>query len=94
MVIGICTLELLLHGNQTLKGKRQILSSMKEKLKHRFNVSVAEVDHLEAWQRATLAVVMVSNDQGHVNAALDKVVDFIEESPFSGYLLDYQLEFI
>lgn len=94
MVIGICTLELYLHGNQTLKGKRQVLSSMKEKLKHRFNVSVAEVDHLDAWQRATLGVVMVSNVQRLVDAELNQLIDFLEASQFSGYLMDYSLEFI
>lgn len=94
MVIGVCTIELYLSDNHSLKGKRQIVKSLKEKLQHRFNVSVAEVEHLDVWQRATLGVCMVSNEQAHVNRELDKVIDFIEASNFAPYFLDYSMEFL
>jgi len=94
MVIGVCTIELYLPDNHSLKGKRQVVKSLKEKLQHRFNVSVAEVDHLDVWQRATLGVCMISNEQAHVNRELDKVIDFIEASNFSPFFLNYSMEFL
>lgn len=94
MVIGVCTIELYLPGNQSLKGKRQIIKSLKGKLQHRFNISIAEIDHLDVWQRATLGVSMISKDQVHVNRELNKIIQFIESSNFAEYFMDYSLEFL
>ena len=94
MVLGICSIELYLADNHSLKGKRQIVNSLKGKLQHRFNVSVAEIDHLDAWQRATIGVAMISTDQAHVNRELSKMINFIEASNFAPYLLDYAIEFL
>jgi len=94
MVIGICTLELHLPDNHSLKGKRQVVNSLKGRLKSRFNISVAEVDHLDAWQRAAIGLVMVSNDRRHVDSELSKILNFIEDSQFASYLMDYSTELI
>ena len=94
MVIGVCTLELHLPDNHSLKGKRQVVNSLKGRLKNRFNVSVAEVDHLDVWQRATLGVVFVSNDRRHVDSELSKILNFIEDSQYASYLMDYSCELI
>ena len=94
MVIGVCTIELYLPDNQSLKGKRQIVNSLKGKLQHRFNISIAEVDHLDVWQRATLGATMVSKDQVHVDRELNKMIHFIESSSFAPYFMDYTIEFI
>lgn len=94
MVIGVCTLELHLPENHSLKGKRQVVNSLKGKLKNRFNVSVAEVDHLDVWQRATVGVVMVSNDRRYIDSELSKILNFIEDSQYAPYLMDYACELI
>ena len=94
MVIGVCTIELYLPENQSLKGKRQIVNSLKGKLQHRFNISIAEIDHLDVWQRATLGVSMISKDQVHVDRELNKMIQFIESSNFAVYFMDYSLEFL
>ena len=94
MVIGICTLELHLPDNHSLKGKRQVVNSLKGRLKSRFNISVAEVDHLDAWQRAAIGLVMVSNDRRHVDSELSKILNFIEDSQYASYLMDYSTELI
>ncbi|MGE5127386.1 MAG: DUF503 domain-containing protein [Betaproteobacteria bacterium] len=73
MVIGLLTLELHFPGAQSLKDKRQALRSLEQRLRNRHNVALAEVDHQDLWQRATLAVVSVNTDQVHLERALGAV---------------------
>ncbi|MCU1237421.1 MAG: hypothetical protein JWP63_5388 [Candidatus Solibacter sp.] len=73
--IGVLTLELRLENSHSLKDKRHVVASLKDRLRHKFNVSVAEIDHQDLWQRAMLAVVTVSSD--HVHA--EKVLLGVEE---------------
>jgi uncharacterized protein YlxP (DUF503 family) len=73
--IGVLTLELRLEDSHSLKEKRHVVASLKDRLRHKFNVSVAEIDHQDLWQRATLAAVTVSSD--HVQA--EKVLLGVEE---------------
>ncbi len=93
MVIGVCQLELFLHENASLKGKRQVLKSIIQKTRQRFNVSISEVDAQDLWQKAVLGICAVGNDQPLVNSALDKVVQFIEQTQLAE-VADSTLEFI
>ncbi|HVR69422.1 MAG TPA: DUF503 domain-containing protein [Vicinamibacteria bacterium] len=70
MVIGLLTLELHFPGARSLKDKRQALRSLETRLRNRFNVAVAEVEHQDLWQRARLAVVSVNTDHAHLDATL------------------------
>ena len=79
MVVGICSVELLLAENHDLKGKRRVLKSIKDRVRGRFNVSIAEVDDLDAWQRSTLGVACVSKDRDQVERELAHVAAFIEQ---------------
>jgi uncharacterized protein YlxP (DUF503 family) len=81
MVVGICTIDLHLPGIGSLKGKRQILLSLKDRLKKTYNVSVAEVDGNDLWQRAVLGVACVSNDGRHARQMLDAVVREVGANP-------------
>src|SRR5437870_12007627 len=74
MVVGVCTIDLHLPGIGPLKGKRQILLSLKDRLKKTYNVSVAEVDGHDLWQRAVLRVACESNDGRHARQMLHAVV--------------------
>ncbi|OGP19463.1 MAG: cytoplasmic protein [Deltaproteobacteria bacterium GWA2_55_10] len=78
MVVGVSTITLLLHSSHSLKDKRQVLKSVIEKTKNKFNVSVAEVGDNDVWQRAELGIAAVGNDRAFVNSVLDKVLLFIE----------------
>ncbi len=73
MVIGLLVLELHFPGARSLKDKRQALRSLEQRIRNRFNVSIAEVEHQDLWQRARLAVVSVNTDQGHLESTLDSV---------------------
>ncbi len=93
MVVGVCTLELYLPGVDSLKGKRQILLSLKERIQGKFNVSVAEVDGQDLWQRAVLGVACVANEQQHTNRILDSVLNLVRANR-SVELLRQHMEFL
>lgn len=78
MFVGICQIDLIIHGNNSLKGKRQVLKAITERVKNRFNVSVAEVGDNDLWQRSQIGIALVGNDNSHINSSLDKIIDFIE----------------
>ena len=91
MIIGTARMELHIPGVNSLKGKRQIIKSIKERVKNRFNVSIAEVEKQDLWQRATLGLACVTNDKAQANRILSKVVHFIEQNR-SISLTDYEIE--
>ncbi len=71
--IGVLTLHLQINHSHSLKDKRQVLRSLKDRLRRHYNVSVAEIDFQETWQRASIAVVTVAQEQAHVEETLDRV---------------------
>lgn len=73
MVIGLLVLELHFPGARSLKDKRQALRSLEQRIRNRFNVGVAEVEHQDLWQRARLAVVAVNTDHTHLESTLESV---------------------
>lgn len=78
MVVGLIVWELHLDGCRSLKEKRQVLQSLKARLHQRFNLSAAETDHQDVWQRAELAACVVSADRRHAESVLqeaDRLVD-------------------
>ena len=91
VVLG--TVELHLPDVGSLKGKRHALKGLKQKLRQRFEISVAEVDHQDVWQRATLALACVSGDSRHANEVISKAMDFLEDN-VDGYVTDVHLEIL
>ena len=73
--IGVLTLELRLESSHSLKEKRHVVQSLKDRLRHKFNVAVAEIDYQDLWQRAAIAAVTVSSDHSHA----EKVLRSVEE---------------
>jgi uncharacterized protein len=74
MPVGLLTLELHIAEAQSLKDKRQVLRSLKDRLRAHFNVAVAELDFEDTWQRSVVGVVTLSNEEHHVEEALQKVL--------------------
>ncbi len=91
MHIGVCTLRLQLLDNHSLKEKRRVINSIKDRVRSKFNVSIAEVDSLDKWQLATLGIACVSNESKFVNSVLSNVVSFIEETNLAE-LIDFNIE--
>lgn len=73
MPIGLLTLEIHIPGARSLKDKRQVVRSLKDRLRARFNVAVAELDHQELWQRARVGVVSISGDDRHLEESLQAI---------------------
>ncbi|GAB4260680.1 MAG: hypothetical protein Kow0092_09650 [Deferrisomatales bacterium] len=78
MVVGVATIELHLHGVNSLKEKRGIVRRVVERVRNRFPVSAAEVDHMDLHRRATIGLAVVSNDARLADSILNKVLDFVE----------------
>ena len=74
MIIGVVTLDFHLPMCHSLKSKRFVVKSLKDRLANKFNVAVAEVDYADMWQRARIAVVTVSGEKRRVDEILSKVV--------------------
>jgi uncharacterized protein len=91
--VAVGTVELHLPDVGSLKGKRHVLKGLIERVRHRFEVAVAEVDHHDMWQRATLAIACVSHDSRHANEVVSKAMDFIENH-VEGSVIDISLEIL
>jgi uncharacterized protein YlxP (DUF503 family) len=81
-----------LPENHSLKGKRQVIRSLTQNIRNRFDVAVAEVDDLDSWQIASIGFCCLSNSAGHANEMLAKIVDFIEGQRLDVELVDYRTE--
>ena len=71
--VGVIIFELRLDESHSLKDKRHFVKSLKDRLRHKFNVSVAEIDYQDLWQRAVVAAVTVASDHGHAEKVLQSV---------------------
>lgn len=93
MTIGVLQLELSVTDAMSLKDKRRVILSIKDRIAHGHNVSIAEVGALDEHRRCILGLAMVSNDKRYVEGALTKLVDFVRTVPQVS-LLDYQIELL
>lgn len=77
MVVGILRIELFIPESASLKSKRFAIKSIKDRLRSRFNVAVAEVDNGDKWQRASLGVAAVSNETRHIDSIMGNVMNLV-----------------
>jgi uncharacterized protein YlxP (DUF503 family) len=81
IIVGLCTVELFIPGSQSLKDKRQVLLSLKDRLREKFNLSVAEVDGQDLWQKAVLGLACVANEGRYANQVCDQALNLIRNVP-------------
>ena len=93
MVIGAGKVVLRIPESQSLKGKRHIIRKIKDKIRNRFNISIAEVDDQDLWQVTSIGFTTVSNDRRIVQSTLDQVVNMVEDMGV-GELIDYTIEIL
>ncbi len=91
MTLGLCRLVLYLPESGSLKDKRRILESLRQRVRAKYNVSVSEVGHNELWQKAEVGVAMVANESRFVNRVLSNVVEMVQRD-HRVELIDYSLE--
>jgi uncharacterized protein YlxP (DUF503 family) len=93
MMIGLLQAKLSIPDSRSLKDKRQVLRSLKDRAVNKWNVSVAEVDHQDIWQSAVLAFVTVAAEKVVVEKRLAEIADALRGDP-RYVLLDYETQLI
>ncbi len=79
MIVGAAVVEIHVHQSQSLKAKRGVVRSITQRLRNRYNVAVAEVGGQGTWQRATIGIVGVGNDEGTLRKVMEKAVAYVED---------------
>jgi uncharacterized protein len=92
-VIGVLTLDIVVETSHSLKEKRHVVKSLKDRLRERFNVAVAEIDGLDSWQHAVVAAVTVSSDKIFAEKVLS-AVESHAESVLGGSLTGTSIEWL
>ena len=93
MQVGALEIILVIRGAHSLKEKRRVIKGLKDQIKNRFNVSVAEVDSQDSWQRAVIGVAMVGTDGRFLTSALSKVADHARHYR-GAEMVDYHIEIL
>ena len=93
MIVGVLDIQLRLHDTFSLKDKRRIIRSLKDRIANKFNVSIAEVDALDNSRYAVLGISLVGNDGQYVQSCLDKIVDKIRAER-NASLIEYHIEML
>jgi len=78
MIVGVLTAQLYMQGVTSLKAKRSIVKSLLGRLKSRFNISIAEVEHQDEKTRAVVAMALVSNDTRFIDQQFDSIINFMQ----------------
>lgn len=91
IVVGIITVRLAIYHATSLKDKRRVVKSLKDRIRRRFNVSIAETDALDSAQRAVLTAAIVANETRFVERCLQQVLNLIEGDREAA-LVDYSIE--
>ncbi len=93
--VGLLTVQIFLPHSHSLKEKRKIIKSVVEKVRSRFNVSIAEIEYHDKWQRCTLGLVIIANNSGRVEQSLEGVFQFIEDRLLgSGEIISKEITFL
>lgn len=94
LVVGICTVQLRLEANHSLKGKRSQLKPLLAHLHREFNIAAAEVGDHDDWQSTEIGLAAIGNDAAQVDRVLQRAVTWIENNRFDWQLVDYQIELV
>ena len=93
MQIGTLLLKLAIHEARSLKDKRRVVKSLKEKLRRKFNVSIAEIEAQDVRQSAVLGVAIVGNERRYLDQVLSQIVNAVRTFR-PGLLIDYEIDFL
>ncbi len=93
MVVGLLLVDVYIPESNSLKEKRSVLKRLKDRIRNKFNVSVAEIDDHDIWRRAKIGIAHVSSSGKFSTKELQKVASFLE-SDFQVQVLDYEMRFL
>jgi uncharacterized protein YlxP (DUF503 family) len=92
VTVGVLVIEIIIHSSASLKEKRFVLSSIKDRVRKKFNVSVAELDFQDKWQRSQIGIATIGNEYGHVESSLQNIFRYLDDSDqyeIVNYTYDY-----
>lgn len=78
MVVGVGEMTLIVHDSSSLKSKRKVIKSILGRVRSKFDLSIAEVDDQDKWQKCTLGFAVVTTDGGHAHRLLETVIGYID----------------
>ena len=93
MVIAFMQVELLIPDNRSLKGKRMVLRSIKDRIRNKYNVSISEIAKQDIWDYAILGIAYVGNEQKYASKIFSAIIEFIEKF-HQIRLMDYCVEML
>lgn len=93
MIVGVMKVDVAVLDSQSLKDKRRVIQSVKQKLRDRFNVSVAEIEYGDLLQRCRLGIAIVGDETRGLHAQLDKMIELMRHT-MGLTLLDYEREML
>lgn len=93
MIIGSCSLKLMIYESNSLKDKRHVIKSIMGRIQSRFNISISEVDLHESWKSSIIGFACVTNDTKHANQIVSNVIKFIDEDS-RVEIVDYEIEIL
>lgn len=93
MTIGLLQMDFMIPGARSLKDKRRVVKSLKDQLRNKYNCSVAEVEYLELWSRARIAICVVSGESRHANTQLNEIAKYAMLRA-DAELVDYTIEML
>jgi uncharacterized protein len=93
MVVGVGLIRLTIHESNSLKAKRRVVKSVLGKVRSKFDLSIAEVDDQDKWQRCTLGFAVVSNEAGHAHSMLETITAYVE-GLYLAEIIDTRIEIV
>ena len=94
MKVGICWIKGRIHGNRSLKGKRRVVRSLCDRVRHRFGVSIAEVADQESWKSVVFGIASVSGQSSIAREQVEKVLNYVEKSVYEIQILESDVDVI
>lgn len=93
MIIGVLVIEILIYSSSSLKEKRFVIKSIKDRIKNKFNVSVAELRFQDKWQRSEIGIALIGNKQSFVEESLQKIFQSLDNSD-KYEIISYNFDYI
>jgi uncharacterized protein YlxP (DUF503 family) len=93
VTVGVLIIDIMIQSSTSLKEKRIVLNSVRDKLKHKFNVSVAELDYQDKWQRSQIGIATIGNEYSHVESSLQKIFRYLDQSD-DYEIINYQYDYV
>lgn len=93
MVLGVGTIELMVHSSSSLKAKRKVVRSILGRVRAKFDLSIAEIDYQDKWQRVKIGFAVVTNEGGHAHLMCENVMKFVE-SLYLAEIIDSSIEIV